>query len=189
MIALNSLRKLAAGLWLPAAFFLLAACSSPAPVATRTPAAFPTLAGTPLPATLPPTWTPTFTPSPLPPSATPTPTRVPSATPTRSAADWCEQFRLLYEIPPLQVFRTDAIIPFVADIPAGATMRFLAVHRRTGENQGVELLGGQSYLFEFPVNLLPRVGLYDWTLALITPDAAELCPRSGRFIVLDATPD
>ena len=169
------------------AAFLLTACGQSAPVSVSptTPASFPTLAGTPVAATLPSTWTPTFTPTPLPPSPTQAPTLTPTLTPTLSSEAICDQFKLLYEISDLQVFRQDKVIPFALDIPVpDVKVRFLAVHRVSGQNQGVELAGGQSYLFEFNVDLLPTTGLYDWTLEVISPTYGEICQHEGTLIVL-----
>lgn len=173
------------------AAFLLAACGQPTSTAATStaPAAFPTIADTPLAATLPPTWTPTFTPSPLPATAPPTLTLTPSITPTLPAESICEQFTLLYEIRQLQVFRQDKVIPFALDIPVpDVIVRFLATHRASGQNQGVELPGGQTYLFELDVSLLPTTGLYDWALWIDSPAYGEICQHEGTLIVLPPPP-
>lgn len=114
---------------------------------------------------------------------TPQPTLTPP--PTLSAGEICESFTLLYEIPPRKVFYRDRVIPFAFTIEAPeVVVRFLAVHRRTGENQGIELAGGQSYLFEFPVSLLPVAGFYDWSLTIHSPTYGDLCVHEGTFTVL-----
>jgi hypothetical protein len=77
------------------------------------------------------------------------------------------------------------VIPLALDIVAPVQVRFLMTHRRTGENQGVELAGGQSYLYEFPVSWLPVAGLYDWRIYVSSETAGELCLSSGTFIALD----
>src|SRR5690606_8221078 len=139
------------------------------PVATSTPALFPTMAGPVMEATLPPTWTPTFTPSPAPPTATETPAPTLTLVPTLTAAEICAGLTLFYEIPERNVFRADEVIPLALDIVApDVQVRFLMTHRRTGENQGVELAGGQSYLYEFAVSWLPVPGLYDWRIYVIS---------------------
>lgn len=61
--------------------------------------------------------------------------------------------------------------------------RFVAVHRLTGENKGFQVPGGGIYLVNFNINLLPRPGLYDWTLKVISESYGELCTRGGYFIV------
>jgi hypothetical protein len=66
-------------------------------------------------------------------------------------------------------------------------IRFIAVQRETGANQGVQLPGGQTALFELPVSALPGPGWYDWTLGVALAgdetDAALLCARTGTFEV------
>lgn len=155
---------------------LLAACSSgppPTPTVTATPL---------IRSTLPPTWTPTVTPSPAPPSATPTTTATLTPVPTLSADDICGGFTLLYEIPAGARYDWDKIIPLMFSIEAAdVTVRFLAVHRATGENQGAEIAGGQTFIFEFPVALLPRPGVYDWTLGVYSPTYGDICVRSGTL--------
>ncbi len=170
---------------------LLGACSPSALTPSATPGLFPTLDDTPQAATLPPTWTPTFTPSPAPPTATPTLPPSPTPAPTLTAEEICERLELLYEIPPRKVYRWAQVIPFALTLDAPeVSIRFLATHRATGENQGIQLEGQQSYLFEFPVNLLPRPGLYDWELVIQSAAYGDLCQREGMFFALQlATPE
>ena len=176
---------IAATAFLLAVAVLLGACSPSAPAPSATPGLFPTLDDTPQPATLPPTWTPTFTPSPAPPTATPTLPPSPTPAPTLTAGETCERFELLYEIPPRKVFRWHQVIPFAITLDApDVTVRFVATHRATGENQGIQLEGQESYLFEFPVNLLPRPGLYDWELVVQSAAYGDLCQREGVFFAL-----
>ncbi len=177
----------ATGLWLTVAFFLWACTpAQTTPQPTRTPSLFATLSGPVAEATLPPTWTPTFTPSPLPPTATETAVPTFTPAPTLTAAEICTGFVLFYEIPDRKVFRWDRVIPFAFDITAeDVKVQFVATHRRTGQNQGLELVGGETYLFEFPVNFLPVSGVYDWHLSVISDQYGELCPHSGTFIALN----
>ena len=155
---------------------LLAACSSGPPPT-------PTITATPLVrSTLPPTWTPTASPSPAPPSATPTATHTLTPQPTLSPDEICAGFEVLYEIPPGARYDWDKIIPLLFTLESpDVTARFLAVHRATGENQGLEIPGGQSFVFEFPVNWLPRPGVYDWTLGVHSPAYGDICTRSGTL--------
>lgn len=165
---------------LAAAALALAACGAASP-----PAATPTPV---IAATLPPTWTPA-------PSATaaPTLTRTPAPTATLSAAELCAGFTLLYELPAGARFAADGVIPIaVALEAAGPVVRFSAVQRGTGANQGVQFPGGQTALFELPVSALPGPGWYDWTLGVaLTADAAAdalLCARAGAFEVAAPPP-
>lgn len=141
------------------------------------------------PGALPPTWTPTFTPSPLPPSSTPTTTLTATPAPTESAEAICEGFRLIYEFDNRKPFTWEGAIPLMFEIQSSeVVVRFLAVHRRSGENKGVELPGGQTLIANFPVNLLPAPGLYDWRLSVISETYGELCQQNGTFVVLRPRP-
>jgi hypothetical protein len=64
------------------------------------------------------------------------------------------------------------------------TIRFVAIHRRTGENQGVQFTGGQTILAELPVSILPYPGLYDWKLSIHSEIYGDLCEHEGTFEVL-----
>ncbi len=175
----------ATGLLLTVAVFLGACAPVSPPQPSATPGLFPTLADTPQPVTLPPTWTPTFTPTPAPPTATLTPPPSPTPAPTLTAAEICDSLTLLYEIPPRHVYRWEQVIPFAFTIEADdVVVRFVATHHATEENQGLQLEGGQSYLFEFQVSLLPRPGLYDWSLVVHSPHYGDLCAREGLFFAL-----
>lgn len=165
---------------LAAAVFALAACGAASrPAVTPTPLRAPTL---------PPTWTPTPSATPAPPTATPTPSPVPTLTATLSAAELCAGFTLLYTIPEGARFAADGVIPLAVTLAAaGPVVRFIAVQRATGANQGVQLPGGQTALFELPVSALPGPGWYDWTLGVARADDAPadalLCARTGAFEV------
>lgn len=171
---------------LAAAALTLAACGAASlPAATPTPVTAPTL---------PPAWTPAPSATAAPPTAAPTLTRTPAPTATLSAAELCAGFTLLYELPEGALFAADGVIPIaVALDAAGPVVRFSAVQRETGANQGVQLPGGQTALFELPVSALPGPGWYDWTLGVaLTGDAAAgalLCARTGAFeVAAPATP-
>lgn len=170
---------------LAAAALALAACGAASP-----PAATPTPV---IAATLPPTWTPAPSATAAPPTAAPTLTRPPAPTATLSAAELCAGFTLLYELPAGARFAADGVIPIaVALEAAGPVVRFSAVQRGTGANQGVQFPGGQTALFELPVSALPGPGWYDWTLGVArTADAAAdalLCARAGAFEVAAPPP-
>jgi hypothetical protein len=155
----------------------LAACAAPN-VSIVTPTAI-------VAPTLPPTWTPSPSATAAPPSATPTlpPTAAPTATLT--ADELCAGFTLLYEIPAGARFAADGVIPIAVTLEAaGPVVRFIAVQRGSGANQGVQLPGGQTAMLELPVSALPGPGWYDWTLGVaVTDDDTLLCARSGAFEV------
>ncbi len=152
-------------------------------------------------ATLPPSWTPSFTPPPSPtPTATPvTPTLTPTDVP--SFASLCDSFDLTYDYEDGHVFGwNDAIalvfgtqIASVRD-PAtqnviSLTVRFLATQDSSGENQGVQLVGGQVYAIELPVHLLPGPGDYTWKVAVYGDGIGENCLHTGRFGVTQTVDD
>lgn len=159
------------------ALLLSAGCAPAPPTATPTAVVAPTL---------PPTWTPTPPPTAAPPTAarTPPPTAAPTA--TRIADELCAGFAPLYEIPAGAQFSGDGVIPLAFTLEAAdAVVRFTAVQRASGANQGVQFPGGQTVLFELPVRLLPGPGEYDWTLGVARlGDDALLCARAGAFVVV-----
>ncbi len=166
------------GVILSAACLLLNAGCAPAP-----PTATPTAVIAP---TLPATWTPSPLPTALPPTATRTPPPIPSSTPTLTVDELCAGFAPLYEIPAGAQFSADGVIPLAFTLEAAdAVVRFAAVQRATGANQGVQFPGGQTVLFELPARLLPGPGQYDWTLGVARPgDDTLLCARAGAFVIV-----
>jgi hypothetical protein len=142
--------------------------------------------------TFPPTWTPTFTPSPPPPSPTSTPAPTLSPTPTLGAEHIeriCETFRFEYGFDSGETFEQDEMIAFAVETQHWqVVVRFLAVHRLTGENQGLQMPGGQHVLAEMPVSLLPRPGLYDWTISVHHDALGDFCTQSGYFFVREGPP-
>jgi len=175
---------------------LIAACSPQLKPTPEISTSFPTNAAPLIPQTLPPTWTPTFTPTSLPPTLTPTITPTPSPIPTSSAESICAGFKLLDEFDSGKPFPWDGAIAFYmsSDAPE-VVIRFVAIHRSTGENQGAQFPGGQTIIAELPINLLPHPGLYDWTLSVYSETFGDLCEREGTFVVLrpeataEATPE
>lgn len=134
--------------------------------------------------TLPPTWTPTDTPSPAPPTRTPTVTDTPTPEPTRSTVAVCAAFLVDYGFEDGAYFPWSGQINIIfgSDDPR-YPVRFLATHRLSGENLGVEVPGGQPFGMQFPVERLPRHGLYDWSLTVVTPQGDEICRRGGFVFV------
>jgi hypothetical protein len=166
-----------------AAIIVCAACSSavtPSPIpVTRTPPF------TPIRATFPPTWTPTDTGTPYPPTETntPAPTLPPTATiGPEQIEEICDNFTFTREFDDGENFGWDKVIGFIVETQrTDVVVRFLAVHRATGDNQGVQLPGGQLVLVELPVNLLPSPGIYDWTISVHHNLAGDFCTQSGYF--------
>ncbi len=172
-----------------AAFFLWA-CSgaqTPTPV-PPSPTSFPTR----IPVTFPPTWTPTFTATAPPPSATNTPPPTLSPMPTLGPEHIeriCETFRFDYAFDRGETFEQDDKIAFAVETQRWeVVIRFLAVHRLTGENQGLQMPGGQHVLVEMPVSLLPRPGLYDWTISIHHERLGDFCTQEGYFFVREEPP-
>jgi hypothetical protein len=131
--------------------------------------------------TLPPTWTPTFTPTA---TDTPTITPTPSITPTLTATEACERFQANTLIPEKRYYAyTDTFsLIFGTDIPA-VTADFIAAHRVGTEAVGLfDIERVDINTINIPINVLPRHGLYDWSLALVDADERVLCERSGVFI-------
>lgn len=163
---------------------LLAAACAPPPAdssLTPTPGRLPTLDGPPVLRTLPPTWTPTFTPSPQPPP-TDTPTPSPTATPALDAL--CEQFVASISVRPRQLIDWEGGFQMAFVNPWLATpIQFLAVHRRSGENLGVQFPPGGQYVIWFRADSLPLPGVYDWTMSLLSPDYGPSCTQEGSFTV------
>ena len=176
----------------------LAACgSTSAPFATQTTVStetavptsrYATLAAPVQRASLPPTWTPAPTNTPVtpPPSRTATDTRTPS--PTRTVDDLCAGFSAEIPFEDGHLFPADGTIALIviSDTPDSSVI-FYAQHRRSGENRGVEMPGGQANAMELSAAVLPQSGRYDWRLYLDSPIYGEICERSGYFIVLGST--
>jgi hypothetical protein len=68
-------------------------------------------------------------------------------------------------------------------VPVPVTVRWLATHRQSGENLGLEVSGGQLFGMELPVSCLPHPGFYDWTVAVYSAVIGERCAHSGTFFV------
>jgi hypothetical protein len=193
-----------------AALLICAACSgTPTPTPTTPASPTPTLhlsthAGPLVRATLPPTWT--TTPTPLP-TATLTPTPVtPTATltPVPSLAELCDSFTVDYAFDDGHSFRWNETIAMLFGTPFSAvrdpatqrvvplTVRWLATHRLSGENLGVEVGGGQRFGMELPISRLPRPGFYEWTVAVYGDGIGEQCRHTGIFFAsrsaIDLTP-
>jgi hypothetical protein len=176
--------KFAQALIYLAALWLWACTGAPTPTAVPP---SPTPAPTRIPATFPPTWTPTDTHTPLPPSPTntPSPTRSPTPTPGPEQIERiCENFRFNYTFDRGETFEQDARIAFGVETQQwDVVVRFLAVHRLTGENRGLQIPSGQYVLAEMPVSLLPRPGLYDWTISVHHDELGDFCTQGGYFFV------
>ena len=67
------------------------------------------------------------------------------------------------------------------------TVRFLAVHRETGENLGAEAASGELMALQLPISQLPLAGIYDWTVSIYVGSLGEQCAQSGSFVVAEAT--
>ena len=169
---------------------LLWACSgAPTPTAipvTDTP--FPTR----IPVTFPPTWTPTNTQTPLPPSETntPLPTIAPTATlGAENIQAICDNFQFIYQFQQGQNFDQGQSIAFIVETQRQeVVVRFLAVHRLTGQSHGLEAPGGQYVLALMPVSALPLPGLYDWMVSVHQDELGDFCTQSGYFFVRAASP-
>jgi len=163
---------------------LLWACTTGAPTPSPVP---PSDIPTRIPVTFPPTWTPTFTPTPRPlgPTDTPAPTVSPTATLGPEQMETiCENFQFTYEFDQGEMFEPDEKIAFIVETQRWeVVVRFLAVHRRTGENRGVQLPSGQYVLAEMPVSYLPLPGLYDWTVNVHHDQLGDFCQQGGYFFV------
>lgn len=158
-------------------------CSAP-PSATATPAIQQV---TPAPrGTLPPTWTPSPTATI---TATPSATDTPTPVPTLSAADICAGFELLTEFAAERRYPWDGYIPLLASLPNRDTLlRFRATHRGSGDGTGFDLPGGQIMAVEVRVDALPRPGVYDWEIVVVSEPYGEICRQSGTFMALRPTP-
>ena len=138
-------------------------------------------------ATLPPTWTSTFTYTPLP---TATITLTPSPTATLTQSEICQSFHTDDGYSNGFSFPHDGTFAFItgASVPSTA-MRLLFVHRLSDELIGTQTVTQPLMILQFPIDSLPRHGLYDWTLTLIDQDDTVLCERDGYFFVrLPAAP-
>jgi hypothetical protein len=101
----------------------------------------------------------------------------------------CETFGFEYAFDPGETFDPDNKIAFAVDTQRwDVVVRFLAVHRLTGENQGLQVQGGQHVLVEMPVSLLPHPGLYDWTISIHHDLLGDFCTQDGYFFVREGTP-
>jgi hypothetical protein len=180
------------GMVLGSVLLLLVSCqtvSQPSPVPT---APLPTsLPGRLQRPTLPPTWTPTPTHTPAPPSPTPSETPIPTSRPTPSAADICAELWVVsnFDSPSgsgdALVFRPGNNLSLIASIDSPTdSIRFSFVERRSGEGQGLDIPGGQIGIVGWEINELPRQGLYDWSLVVISPTYGELCQKAGSFWVI-----
>jgi hypothetical protein len=67
------------------------------------------------------------------------------------------------------------------------TVRFLAVHRETGENLGAQVAGGELMVLQLPISQLPLSGTYDWTVTIYVGSLGEQCARTGTFVVAEGT--
>lgn len=171
---------------------LLWACTGTPSPSPLPPSATPTR----IPVTFPPTWTLTFTPT-LP-QPSPTNTASPTPPPTSTLGPEhieaiCENFRFTYQFDQGELFEPDDSIAFIVETQRWeVVVRFLAVHRLTGENRGLQIPGGQYVIAEMPVSLLPRPGLYDWTISVHHDELGDFCTQSGYFFVRaaqDAKPE
>jgi hypothetical protein len=96
----------------------------------------------------------------------------------------CETFRFDYSFDRGETFEPDDKIAFAVETQRWeVVIRFLAVHRVTGENQGLQMPGGQHVLVEMPASLLPRPGLYDWTMSIHHERLGDFCTQEGYFFV------
>ena len=66
-------------------------------------------------------------------------------------------------------------------------VRFLATHRETGENLGVQTAGGDMTALELPISQLPLPGLYDWSISIYVDTLGEQCTHTGTFVVEEGT--
>jgi len=173
---------------------LLWACRT-APPSTPAPSITP-LPTTIIRGTLPPTWTPTNTNTPLPPSETNTPHPTLTPTATLGPDNICDGFDLYFPFPNGDRFGWDKVVPYT--IQSGRTdvvIQLQIVHRRTGEQVGGEIPGGQFAILQMPVNILPHPGLYDWTITVHSDELGDFCAQEGYFFALppteqpEATPD
>ena len=166
---------------------LIAACSPTSQsAATDAPTSrFATISGSVTRQSLPPTWTPSSTPS-ITPTWTPTPTITPSPTPIED--DICAGFELLNDVGNRYVYGWDDYMPLVVALNyPGATIRFEATHRQSGEGSGFEMPGGQAIGAEVYMNALPGPGTYDWTLSAHTEIYGDSCAIIGSFLALRPT--
>lgn len=192
--------------------FLCAACAPSTPAPTEpvpTPLPYNTSVLPDVRPTLPPTWT--WTPTPTA-SQTPLPSLTPTPEPTRSLNDLCASLHVDFPYAEGHVFEPDDTLLLVfgtlertwqseiqAQISGTATprppailtepvmVRFLVVHRETGENLGAQAVGGELMALELPINQLPLAGTYDWTVSIYIESLGEQCARTGSFVVAEAT--
>jgi hypothetical protein len=101
----------------------------------------------------------------------------------------CETFQFNYAFDRGETFEHGEKIAFSVEVQRpDVVVRFLAVHRLTGENQGIQIPGGQVVLAEMPVSLLPLPGLYDWTVSVHHAELGDFCVQGGYFVVKTAPP-
>ena len=67
------------------------------------------------------------------------------------------------------------------------TVRFLVVHRETGENLGAQVAGGELMVLQLPISQLPLAGTYDWSVSIYVGSLGEQCAHTGTFVVADGT--
>jgi hypothetical protein len=66
-------------------------------------------------------------------------------------------------------------------------VRFLAVHRETGQNLGAQANGGELMALQLPISQLPLSGVYDWTVSIYVGSLGEQCRHTGTFVVAEGT--
>ena len=64
-------------------------------------------------------------------------------------------------------------------------MRFLALHRETGENLGAQAAGGELMALQLLISQLPLAGVYDWSVSIFVGSLGEQCTHTGTFVVAD----
>ncbi|MEO0561340.1 MAG: hypothetical protein AAF125_04465 [Chloroflexota bacterium] len=132
-------------------------------------------------ATLPPTWTPTFTYTPLP---TRTPTLTPSITPTVTADEACALFTVLNPGGGQRYYPYDTTFALIFGVEqlSDVTVDFVASHRLSGVGVGsLDMTRTDLNAVNIPIAVLPRPGLYDWSIELRDADDRLLCAYEGIF--------
>ena len=101
----------------------------------------------------------------------------------------CETFQFNSAYDRGETFEPDEKIAFSVEVQRpDVVVRFLAVHRLTGENRGIQIPGGQYVLAEMSVSRLPLPGLYDWTASVHHEELGDFCTQEGYFFVRAAPP-
>lgn len=133
------------------------------------------------PPTLPPTWTPTFTPTA---TLTPTNTATPTPSPTLDPATFCETGFLTETLEEgASITYNGKFAAFVGSDAPDTQIVISVLHRLSGEGRVVTLPQPGYAGFELPVRLLPRHGLYDWRIALVSLDERVICEVTGYIFV------